>query len=49
MDDLFDLIESSIHGMLTQVAVYALLKTAIELEILLSQERQNESSPVRNM
>ncbi|KAJ1388758.1 LETM1-like [Sesbania bispinosa] len=32
-----------------QVAVYALMKTAIDLEILLSHERQNEISPVRKI
>ncbi|KAK7255432.1 hypothetical protein RIF29_28841 [Crotalaria pallida] len=32
-----------------QVAVYALMKTAIDLEILLSHERQNECSPVREI
>ncbi|MED6118878.1 hypothetical protein PIB30_006667 [Stylosanthes scabra] len=32
-----------------QVAVYALMKTAIDLEILLSQERHNEFSPVREI
>ena len=35
--------------MLTQVALYALMKTAIDLEILLSHERHNELSPVREM
>ncbi|WRX26357.1 hypothetical protein QQP08_018844 [Theobroma cacao] len=32
-----------------RVAVYALLKTAIEVEILLSQERHNNPSPVRKI
>ncbi|XP_025617704.1 uncharacterized protein [Arachis hypogaea] len=32
-----------------QVAVYALMKTAIDLEILLSHERHNEFSPVREI
>ncbi|GKV16196.1 hypothetical protein SLEP1_g26875 [Rubroshorea leprosula] len=32
-----------------QVAVYALLKMAIEVEILLSQERYNNPSPVRDI
>lgn len=35
--------------MLIQVAVYALMKTAIDLEILLSHERQNDFFPVREM
>ncbi|MBA0594911.1 hypothetical protein Gorai_011798 [Gossypium raimondii] len=32
-----------------QVAVYAMLKTVIEVEILLSQERHNNPSPVRKI
>ncbi|KAL1292973.1 hypothetical protein AAHE18_19G038400 [Arachis hypogaea] len=32
-----------------QVAVYVLMKTAIDLEILLSHERHNEFSPVREI
>ncbi|XWS20245.1 hypothetical protein CRYUN_Cryun31cG0083700 [Craigia yunnanensis] len=32
-----------------RVAVYAMLKTAIEVEILLSQERHNNQSPVRKI
>lgn len=36
--------------MAVQVAVYALLKTAIEVEILLSSERHySDSSPVSDM
>jgi len=35
--------------LLIQVAVYALMKAAIDLEILLSHERLNEFSPVKKM
>ncbi|XP_022720794.1 uncharacterized protein LOC111278425 [Durio zibethinus] len=35
--------------LLQKVAVYAMLKTAIEVEILLSQERHNNPSPVRKI
>lgn len=35
--------------MAVQVAVYALLETAIEVEMLLSLDRRNKASPVKEM
>lgn len=35
--------------MAVQVAIYALLKTAIEVEILLSHDRHSNPSPVKEM
>ena len=43
------MVEESLTAMILQVAVYAMLKTAIEVEILLSQERYNNPSPIRKM
>lgn len=36
-------------GMAAQVVVYVLMKMAVEVEILLSSERRNDTSPVREM
>ncbi|XP_039052645.1 uncharacterized protein LOC120194403 [Hibiscus syriacus] len=36
-------------NMILQVAVYAMWKTVFEVEILLSQERHNNPSPVRKI
>lgn len=40
--------EDSFNSMIVQVAIYALLTSAIEVELLLSHDRSNESS-VRKM
>lgn len=41
---------NSLITMAVQVAVYAMLKTAIEVEVLLSRERcYNNPSPVKDM
>lgn len=39
----------SLTCMASQVAIYALLKMAIEVEVLLSHERHNNPSPVKEV
>lgn len=41
--------QESLTHMALQVAVYALLKMAIEVENLLSHERHNNPAPVKEM